>query len=164
MEPAAGRQYKIPVSTLILVHTRALDILLLERADFPDHWQSVTGSQEPGESLRTTAERELAEETGIVAADHGGVIDCGAAVEYEIFPKWRHRYRPGTTHNTEHQFRIEVPASVPLRLAPDEHRQCIWLPWNLAAERVFSWSNREAILRLAREHGLAGPDTASDRT
>jgi dATP pyrophosphohydrolase len=50
-------RYKIPVSTLVLVHTPALQVLLLERADFPGQWQSVTGSQEPGEALAATATR-----------------------------------------------------------------------------------------------------------
>ncbi|MEP7083103.1 MAG: NUDIX domain-containing protein, partial [Betaproteobacteria bacterium] len=47
--------HKIPISTLIVVYDPALQVLLLERADFADHWQSVTGSQESGESLRETA-------------------------------------------------------------------------------------------------------------
>ena len=58
---------KIPVSTLVLVYTPDLRVLLLERADYPEHWQSVTGSQEPGETLAQTATRELREETGIDA-------------------------------------------------------------------------------------------------
>ncbi|MDH4182335.1 MAG: NUDIX domain-containing protein, partial [Betaproteobacteria bacterium] len=43
--------YKQPVSVLVLVYTEELDVLLLERADFPGHWQSVTGSREAGEPL-----------------------------------------------------------------------------------------------------------------
>jgi dATP pyrophosphohydrolase len=38
-------------------------VLLLERADFPGYWQSVTGSREGDEPLAATAVRELAEET-----------------------------------------------------------------------------------------------------
>jgi len=33
-------------------------------------------------------------------------------------------------------------------LAPREHLASEWLPWREAAERVFSWSNRSAILNL----------------
>ena len=139
---------KIPVSTLVLVHTRALDVLLLERADFPDHWQSVTGSQEAGETLVQTATRELAEETGLIAAAFGGVRDWQLQNVYAIFPQWRHRYPDGTTHNTEHVFALEVPAPVPVRLAPGEHVACQWLPWRDAAARCFSWSNRAAIEML----------------
>jgi dihydroneopterin triphosphate diphosphatase len=140
--------YKIPVSTLVLVFTRDLVVLLLERADFPGHWQSVTGSQEPGESLADTALRELREETGIDAAAFGGLVDWQVSNVYEIFPQWAFRYPPGTTHNTEHVFGLEVPASVPLRLQPKEHLRYLWLPWRDAAAKCFSWSNRDAILLL----------------
>ncbi len=142
--------YKIPISILALVYTRELDVLLLERADFPGYWQSVTGSQEPGESLATTARRELAEETGIDAGAWGGLIDWRYSNVYEIYPQWRHRYPPGTTRNTEHVFALEVPAPVPVTLAPREHLAAIWLPWQRAAAKCFSWSNRAAIEELAR--------------
>jgi dATP pyrophosphohydrolase len=142
--------YKQPVSVLVLVYTLDLDVLLLERADFPGHWQSVTGSAELGEALAATAARELAEETGIDAARHGGVVDWSMSNVYEIFPQWRHRYAPGTTHNTEHLFALRVPAPVPVRLAPLEHVAFAWLPWQEAAARCFSWSNRDAILLLPR--------------
>ena len=105
----------------MLVHTPDLRVLLLERADFPGYWQSVTGSREEGETLAETATRELREETGIDAAAFGGVVDWKRTNEYEIFPRWRHRYPPGTTHNTEHVFSLQVPEPVPVRLAPKEH-------------------------------------------
>ena len=141
-------KYKQPVSVLVLVYTTDLNVLLIERADFPDHWQSVTGSQEPGEALPDTAYRELHEETGIVARARGTLTDWGMTNEYEIFPKWRHRYPPGTTHNTEHVFALEVPAPVPVTLNAREHLRFAWLPWRDAAARCFSWSNRAAIETL----------------
>jgi dATP pyrophosphohydrolase len=67
---------------------------------------------------------------------------------FEIYPIWRHRYAPGVTHNTEHVFGLTVPAPLEVKLAPLEHLSAIWLPWREAAERVFSWSNRKAILML----------------
>lgn len=140
--------YKIPISTLVLVHTPDLRVLLLERADYPGYWQSVTGSQEAGETLVQTATRELAEETGIDAACYGGVIDWQLRNEYAIFPRWRHRYPPGTTHNTEHVFSVQVPEPVPVQLARQEHLSYLWLPWAEAAPRCFSWSNRQAIEEL----------------
>jgi len=139
---------KIPVSTLVLVHTRDLRVLLIERADHPGYWQSVTGSQEPGETLLETATRELAEETGIVAARHGGLVDWQLQNVYEIFPQWRYRYPAGTTHNTEHVFALEVPAPIPVVLEPREHLGYRWLPWRDAAAKCFSWSNRAAIEQL----------------
>jgi len=147
--------YKLPVSTLVLVHTPDLRVLLLERADYPDHWQSVTGSQEPGEALPDTATRELLEETGIDARTYGGVSDWQVSNVYEIFPRWRHRYPPGTTHNTEHVFGLEVPAPVPVSLNPREHLTHLWLPWQEAAPKCFSWSNRAAIEELPQRLAAA---------
>jgi dATP pyrophosphohydrolase len=140
-----GLTYKIPISTLVLVHTPDLRVLLLERADYPGYWQSVTGSQEAGETLVQTATRELAEETGIDAAAYDGVVDWRLRNEYEIFARWRHRYPPGTTHNTEHVFSLQVPEPIEVRLAPKEHLTYAWLPWAEAAPKCFSWSNRQAI-------------------
>ena len=150
MTPGGGKRYKLPVSTLVLVHTPDLRVLLLERADYPGFWQSVTGSQEAGETLAETATRELREETGIDAAQFGGVIDWMSTNEYEIFPRWRHRYPPGTRHNTEHVFSLRVPHPVPVELAPAEHLSYLWLPWEEAAPKCFSWSNRKAIEELPR--------------
>ena len=146
------KPHKIPVSTLVVVHTPALEVLLIERADRPGYWQSVTGSQDPGEALAETAAREVREETGIVARP-GDLVDWQVANQYEIYPIWRHRYAPGVTHNTEHVFSLCVGAGTPVRLAPDEHLAWRWLPFEAAAGEVFSWTNRQAILML--------PDKAS---
>ena len=146
--------YKIPVSTLVLVYTPDLRVLLLERADAHGYWQSVTGSQEAGETLAATAMRELREETGIDAAHHGGLVDWQMSNVYEIYPRWRHRYAPGTAHNTEHVFGLEVPAPVPVQLAPGEHVAYEWLPHAEAAARCFSWSNRDAIRFLPERAAL----------
>ena len=140
--------HKIPVSTLIVVYTLDLRVLLIERADAPGYWQSVTGSQESDETLAATAARELREETGIDAARYGGVRDWQMSNVYEIYARWRHRYAPGVTHNTEHVFGLEVPDTVPVVLEPREHSAYAWLPYVEAAARCFSWSNRDAILRL----------------
>ena len=139
--------HKIPVSTLIVIYTPELDVLLLERADRPGFWQSVTGSQDPGETLAATAVREVAEETGIDARRFR-LEDWNLQNVYDIYPVWRHRYAEGVTHNTEHVFGLEVPGRVPVKVAPREHLAAQWLPWDEAAERVFSWSNRKALLML----------------
>lgn len=148
--------YKIPVSTLVLVYTPDLRVLLLERADFPGYWQSVTGSQEPGEALRDTATRELQEETGIAARDYGGVGDWQVSNVYEIYPRWRDRYPPGTTHNTEHVFALEVPAAIGVKLNPREHLAHMWVPWQEAAPKCFSWSNRAAVEALPQRVASIG--------
>jgi dihydroneopterin triphosphate diphosphatase len=154
---SGGLAYKIPISTLVLVHTPDLRVLLLERADYPGYWQSVTGSQEAGESLMQTATRELAEETGIDAAAYGSVVDWQLSNQYEIFARWRHRYPPGTTHNTEHVFSLQVPEPIEVRLAPKEHLAHVWLPWAEAAPKCFSWSNRQAISELPRRVARSNP-------
>ncbi len=141
------KPHKIPESALVVIHTPGLEVLLLERADRPGYWQSVTGSRDPGESLRDTAIREVGEETGIEAAGQG-LTEWNLLNVYEIYPVWRHRYAPGVTHNTEHVFGLLVPEPVPVRLAPREHLAAEWLSCREAAARVFSWSNRKAILML----------------
>ncbi len=141
-------RHKIPISVLVIIHTPDLEVLLLERADRPGFWQSVTGSQDAdGEVLSNTATRELMEETGLNADEHI-LTDWQKQNEYEIYPHWRHRYAPGVTRNTEHVFGLTLPRPMPITIAPREHLQYVWLPWQEAAEKVFSWSNREAILLL----------------
>jgi dihydroneopterin triphosphate diphosphatase len=139
--------YKIPVSVLVVVHTSDLQVLLLERADRPGFWQSVTGSQDEGETLQQTAVRELREETGLDAAQYR-LSDWHRQNQYEIYLRWRSRYAPGVTHNTEHVFGLTLPAPLPVTLAPREHLRYEWLPWRAAADKVFSWSNAEAIRDL----------------
>jgi len=139
--------YKTPVSVLVVIYTPDLQVLLLERADHPGYWQSVTGSCDPGETLRQTALREVAEETGLDAELYK-FSDWNVENVFEIYPEWRHRYGPGVTHNTEHVFGLEVSQPAPVRLAPREHLNFVWLPWQEAAAKVFSWTNVEAIERL----------------
>ncbi|QSI78163.1 MULTISPECIES: dihydroneopterin triphosphate diphosphatase [Niveibacterium] len=146
--------YKKPVSVLVVIHSPAQEILLIERAAHPGYWQSVTGSQEDDEPLLVTAAREVFEETGIRAAA-GALTDWHLSQQYEIFPQWRHRYAPGVTHNTEHVFSLCVPRGTPITLAPDEHRAWRWLPLREAAEACFSWSNRDAILALPQRIAAA---------
>jgi dihydroneopterin triphosphate diphosphatase len=139
---------KIPESVLVVVHTANLQVLLLQRADNSEFWQSVTGSKDhPDESWEATAWREVGEETGIQA---GLLTDWELENVYEIYPRWRHRYAPGVTHNVERVFGLCVPAGVELRLAPREHLAWQWLPWRAAADACFSPSNAEVILQLPR--------------
>ena len=119
---------------LVVVHTPALEVLLIERADKPGYWQSVTGSLDtPDEPLATTARREVLEETGIDIQAVGGVLsDWQTVNRYEIYSVWRHRYAPGVTHNDEHVFGLCVPAGTPVVLNPREHTAWQWLPWQAA--------------------------------
>jgi dATP pyrophosphohydrolase len=147
------KPYKIPESVLVVIHTAELHVLLIERADRPGYWQSVTGSLDAvDEPLATTAARELFEETGIVAdGERIALRDWQLANIYEIYPVWRHRYAPGVTQNTEHVFSVQVPRDIPIVLSPREHLQYLWLPYLDAADKCFSSSNAEAILQLPRQ-------------
>lgn len=154
MNTPPARPPKIPVSVLVVIHDDQQRVLLIERADKPGFWQSVTGSVDAvDEPLAETARREVAEETGITV---GTLTDWQLSNVYEIYPVWRHRYAPGVTHNTEHVFGLAVPAGTPVALNPREHLTHAWLPWREAADRCFSPSNAEAILLLPRFAGWVG--------
>jgi dihydroneopterin triphosphate diphosphatase len=149
------KPFKIPESVLVVIHTADRQVLLIERADHPGYWQSVTGSKDAvGEPLVATARREVMEETGIAigspAVPLANLRDWQLSNVYEIYPVWRHRYAPGVTHNTEHVFGLRVPRDVPITLSPREHLQYDWLDWKAAADRCFSPSNAEAVLQLPR--------------
>ena len=148
--------FKIPESVLVVIHTPAMDVLLIERADNPGFWQSVTGSRDAlDEPLLQAAQREVAEETGIEAAA-GRFVDWSLRNIYEIYPAWRARYAPGITHNTEHVFSLCVPAATAVQLNPREHTAWQWLPLLAAADRCFSPSNAEAVLQLPKFSQKAG--------
>ena len=147
--------FKIPQSVLVVIHTPALEVLLIQRTDAPDFWQSVTGSKDhEDEDFATTASREVWEETGIACGPGtplaNGLRDWQLENVYDIYPGWQHRYPPGVTRNTEHLFGLQVPSGTPVRLSPREHTASQWLPWQEAAEACFSPSNAEAILMLPR--------------
>ena len=146
---SAAKPWKQPVSVLVVLHDGNGNILLIERADRAGFWQSVTGSIEAGETLAQTALREVQEETGI-ALSKGQLHDWQQSRQYEIYPHWRHRYPPGITRNTEHVFSARIAPDTSIKLSK-EHTAFCWLERTDAAEKVFSPSNRQAILELA-EH------------
>ncbi len=152
------RTYKIPRSVLVVIHTPALDVLLIERADDEGQasgfWQSVTGSLDAeDESFFDCAVREVMEETGLDArlGNAQGHVLSDWLVEntYDIYPHYLPRYAPGITRNTERVFGLCIPTLVPVQLAPREHVAQLWLPFEAAAAKVRSASNAQAILRLS---------------
>lgn len=146
--------YKIPESVLVVIHTPKLEVLLIRRADSPrPFWQSVTGSKDsPQEAFAETAVREVAEETGFLCgpsnALHGALVDWHLENVYEIYPRWRARYAPGVTRNTEHLFGLCLPEALTPILNPREHTHFQWLSWRDAAQACYSPSNAEAVLLL----------------
>ncbi len=153
------RPPKIPESVLVVIHTADLQVLLIERADKPGFWQSVTGSKDALDEPSTeTAIREVGEETGIqvgtINVPFSHLRDWQQRNVYEIFETWRHRYAPGVTHNTEHVFSLCVSRDVVITLAPREHLRFEWLPSREAAARCFSPSNAQAILDLPSRLGV----------
>lgn len=177
-----GAPPKLPISVLVVMHDPDGQVLLLERADRPGFWQSVTGSLDaPDEDLAQAAAREVFEETGfevpgfevlkpealipetLIPASLRPVLqNLQIQNRYEIYAHWLHRYAPGVTHNTEHVFALWLPSQRVPRLAPREHRSFAWLPWHDAASRCFSPSNADAIRLLADR--LGWHDTARQQT
>ncbi|RYX89077.1 MAG: dihydroneopterin triphosphate diphosphatase [Comamonadaceae bacterium] len=152
------RPHKIPQSVLVVIHTPALDVLMIRRADVSGYWQSVTGSKDfEAEPYSVTAAREVLEETGIDCYPGTplakGLRDWDLENIYEIYPRWQHRYAPGVTRNTEHVFGLCVPAGTAVALNAREHTEFCWLPWREAADKCFSPSNAEAILLLPQFAG-----------
>ncbi len=145
--------YKTPISALVLIHTVDLQVLIMERADKVGFWQSVTGSVEGDETPMQTAIREVYEETGLDANQYN-LQDWHASNIYEIYPHWRHRYAPGVTQNTENLFGLELPSPIAIKLTPNEHVRYEWVDWRVAATRVFSWTNIDAIKKLGEIHQL----------
>jgi len=140
--------FKLPESVLVVVHTPALEVLLIERAANPGFWQSVTGAREENDTdISDTARRELREETGLT---DGTLTDWRLTNRYEIWPQWRARYAPDVTRNTEHVFGFRVPQITVATLDPAEHTAQLWLPWQEAMEKTFSPTNRDAISQLPR--------------
>ncbi|MQL47412.1 dihydroneopterin triphosphate diphosphatase [Photorhabdus khanii] len=137
--------YKRPESVLVVIYAfSSRRVLMLQRRDDPDFWQSVTGSLDGDETPRETALREVQEEVGIdIIGENLELIDCRRSLYYEIFTHLRHRYAPGVTRNKEYWFCLALPQERELLLT--EHQAYQWLDADKAAKLTKSWSNRQAI-------------------
>ncbi|MEO9945120.1 dihydroneopterin triphosphate diphosphatase [Paraglaciecola sp.] len=137
-------KYRIPKSALTVVYNQAGQVLVMQRNDDPAFWQSVTGTLELGEEPFDTSMREVLEETGIDIAKNGYQLqDCQKVNTYEIRDMWKHRYPPNTPFNTEYVFAVEVANDEAVVLT--EHSAYVWLDKQVAMEKVWSETNREAI-------------------
>ena len=141
----AATHYKRPESVLVVICTVAGEVLLLQRREPSDFWQSVTGSLHWDESPAQAAQRELAEETGLSGVT---IEDCQQQNRYAILPSWRPRYDPAINENLEHVFRVVLPARCPIVIAPSEHTAFRWVARDKALRLVSSVTNRAAILAL----------------
>jgi dATP pyrophosphohydrolase len=141
----AAAAFRRPESVLVVVHTPKLHCLLLERTEPPGFWQSVTGTLDWSETPADCAAREVQEETGLSPT---ALRDAHVEHSFPILPAWRARYAPDVQSNREHLWYLEVPEVCAVRLAPGEHVAYLWLPIDAAIEKVASWTNRDALLRL----------------
>lgn len=142
--------FKRPESVLVVVTSSTGEVLLLQRADSTDAWQSVTGSLKWEEHAPLeAARRELAEETGL--KESGRLRDWQQANTYAIHPLWQHRYAPGVTHNTEHVFSLELGSPRPITINPREHRRWLWVSYAEAIDRIRFATNRQAVETLYRD-------------
>jgi len=138
-----NHDFKRPESVLVVIYTQAGDVLLMERRQPRDYWQSVTGSLDWDEQPRDAAIREVREETGLDVSDR--LVDCRETVRFRILPAWRDRYAPEEEYNLEHLFLAELPEQPEIALNPDEHSRFCWLPARHAALRASSYTNQQAI-------------------
>ena len=140
---------KIPISTQIIVFTNQKQILLLQRKDNPNYWQSVTGSLEINEAPRDCAIRELYEETNLNANQYN-FFSLVQMNQYSIYPEWRHRYEDGVNNNTEHLFALQLPKKENIIINKEEHLSYQWLNLEDAIKKVFSWTNRKALIKFKK--------------
>lgn len=141
--------FKRPESVLVVIYDRHQRVLLLQRLDDAQFWQSVTGTMEGQETPYQTALREVEEETGMDILQLGYVLKDEQQINhYPIRSAWRYRYAPEVSHNKEHVFSLEVQPGQPVSLT--EHSALQWLDVDQAAAKVWSPSNRQAILQLSQ--------------
>ncbi|MFZ7224162.1 dihydroneopterin triphosphate diphosphatase [Avibacterium avium] len=146
-------QYKNPHSVLVIIYAKNTNrVLILQRKDDPDFWQSVTGSMENGETARETAIRELWEEVRLkISPNSTALFDCNESVEFEIFPHFRYKYAPNITHAREHWFLCAVEQEFEPQLS--EHLAFKWVSPQQAVQMTKSPNNAAAIEKYLLNKG-----------
>ena len=138
-----------PVSVLVVVHTDDAQVLLLKRREPFKFWQSVTGSLKHEETHAEAAVRELREETGLT--DEGDLSYSDVSRHFEIDPRWRDRFQPGVVDNEEFEWCYRLPAVIDVTINALEHSEYQWLPIDEAIDKVWSWTNRDALEQLKED-------------
>jgi dihydroneopterin triphosphate pyrophosphatase len=138
-------KYKNNQSVLVVIYAEnTRRVLMLQRRDDPDFWQSVTGSLETDETPTETAIRELWEEVRLkIEAKSTALFDCDESIEFEIFPHFRYKYAPNVTHCREHWFLLAVEQEFTPELT--EHLAFQWVLPTRAIQMTKSPNNAEAI-------------------
>ena len=136
---------KNPNSVLIVIYAQNSGrVLMLQRQDDPDFWQSVTGTIESGETPKNTAIRELWEEVRLEISENStALFDCKESIEFEIFPHFRYKYAPNVTQCHEHWFLLAVEQEFEPILS--EHLAYQWVSPEQAIQMTKSSNNAEAI-------------------
>lgn len=138
-------QYKNNQSVLVVIYVKDTNrVLMLQRQDDPDFWQSVTGTIESGETPKNTAIRELWEEVRLEISENStALFDCNESIEFEIFPHFRYKYAPNVTYCREHWFLLAMEQEFEPILS--EHLAYQWVSPEQAIQMTKSSNNAEAI-------------------
>ena len=138
-------KYKNNQSVLVVIYAESTHrVLMLQRQDDPDFWQSVTGTIESGETPKNTAIRELWEEVRLdISENSTALFDCKESIEFEIFPHFRYKYAPNVTHCHEHWFLLAMEQEFEPVLS--EHLAYQWVFPEQAIQMTKSSNNAEAI-------------------
>ena len=138
-------QYKNNQSVLVVIYAKDTNrVLMLQRQDDPDFWQSVTGTIESGETPKNTAIRELWEEVRLdISENSTALFDCKESIEFEIFPHFRYKYAPNVTHCREYWFLLAMEQEFEPVLS--EHLAYQWVSPEQAIQMTKSSNNAEAI-------------------
>ncbi|HHE9450286.1 TPA: dihydroneopterin triphosphate diphosphatase [Haemophilus influenzae] len=138
-------QYKNNQSVLVVIYAKNTNrVLMLQRQDDPDFWQSVTGTIESDETPKNTAIRELWEEVRLEISENStALFDCKESIEFEIFPHFRYKYAPNVTHCREYWFLLAMEQEFEPVLS--EHLAYQWVSPEQAIQMTKSSNNAEAI-------------------
>lgn len=119
-------------------HTNQREYLLLHSCK--GHWDFPKGKQEPGETNKETALRELREETGLTVA----------LLEDQLNPiSWTFKENGIVYHKTGIFFIGQAEQQAQIVLS-DEHHAYAWLPYQQARDRL-SHATSRLLLEQAEE-------------